>query len=61
MHFIVLLIFVPMLLAAVWSLAVQLPFGLIAEGAANGNSGAVMAGIIVFVVIWGGGFALLTH
>lgn len=61
MHIIFFLVFVPMLLAAVWGLAFQLPFGLMIEGATDGNPGAVIAGIIIFVVIWGGGFVLLAH
>lgn len=61
MHIILLLIFLPMLFAAVWMIAIQLPFGLMMEGAADGNPGAVVAGIIVFLVVWGGGFALLAR
>lgn len=61
MHIVFLLIFVPMLLAGMWMIAIQLPFGLISEGTTNGSAGSIVAGIIVFVVIRGGGFALLAH
>lgn len=61
MHIIFLLIFVPMLLTGMWMIAIQLPFGLIGERAANGSAGTIVAGIIVLVVIWDGGFALIAH
>lgn len=61
MHIIILLIFIPLLLAAVWGIAVQLPFNLIAEGMAGESPGLVLTGIIVFITIWGGAYAILAH
>lgn len=61
MHIIFLLVFAPLLIAAVWMITVQLPFGLIAEGATEGNGAAVLAGLVLAVVIWGGLFQLLSR
>lgn len=53
MHLIVLIVFVPLLAGAVFSVTVMLPFSLVMEGIANNMPGPVVAGILVFVVIWG--------
>ena len=57
MLFLVSLVCVPMLVVLFLAVTVGLPAQLVMEGLANGMPGAVFAGVILLVVIWGGIFA----
>jgi hypothetical protein len=61
MHIVVMLVCVPTLALLFLVFAVWLPVQLMAEGAASGTPGAVVAGILLFVLIWGGIFAAFSH
>jgi hypothetical protein len=61
MHLIVMFVFVPVLVVMFFAVTVMLPANLVIEGLANGMPGAVVAGILLFLVIWSGIFAVFAH
>lgn len=61
MHLIIMVIFGIPLVVMFFALTIWAPAQLIMEGIANGNAGAILAGLTWLIVVWGGLFAVFGH
>lgn len=61
MHLVIMVIFGIPLVVMFLAITIWAPAQLIMEGIANDNAGAILAGLIWLIVVWGGLFAVLGH
>lgn len=61
MHLLIMIVFGIPLVVMFFALTIWAPAQLIMEGIANDNAGAVLAGVVWLIVVWGGLFAIFGH